>query len=533
MVGTRGPVPVPVQANGTDLTLDILERLENTDPLHTEDAYPEVPQAQLKAALDRLASRAMLEYDTNDAERVVLTAEGQQIADEGSHEYKVWEAVKAAGKLGVKDPSLATPNAKVGLGNAMKLKWVKKDGDALVSLQESVRDQTREVLQFAAQAGSFPDAKQQKEFQKRKLVTTKKVITYSVRKGPRWAKEIPVEVTDLTAEMIEDGSWKTATFKPYNFKALGANQNAGTLHPLNKVREEFRKIFFNWDFIEMPTARFVDTGFWNFDALFVPQQHPARDLQDTFYVSDPAESGLPGPDPIADAALNKMEADSRLFATGTSEEAKPLDYKKYSEDVRAVHQEGKFGSIGYRAPYAESETTRLVLRTHTTAVSTYCLHRLAANPRPARYFSIDRVFRNETVDATHLAEFHQIEGVIADYGLTLGGLQAFLGKFFEQLGITNLRFKPAYNPYTEPSMEVFGFHRGLNKWVEIGNSGMFRPEMLLPMGLPEDLRVYGFGLSLERPTMIKYGVSNIRELLGHKVDLGFIESNPAVRLDKD
>lgn len=277
----------------------------------------------------------------------------------------------------------------------------------------------------------------------------------------------------------------------------------------------------------------MDTGFWNFDALFVPQQHPARDLQDTFYVSDPAESGLPGPDPIADAALNKMEADSRLFATGTSQEVKSLDYTKYSEDVRACHQEGKFGSIGYRAPYADSETTRLVLRTHTTAVSTYCLHRLAANPRPARYFSIDRVFRNETVDATHLAEFHQIEGVIADYGLTLGGLQAFLGKFFEQLGITNLRFKPAYNPYTEPSMEVFGFHRGLNKWVEIGNSGMFRPEMLLPMGLPEDLRVYGFGLSLERPTMIKYGVSNIRELLGHKVDLGFIESNAAVRLDKD
>jgi phenylalanyl-tRNA synthetase alpha chain len=82
-------------------------------------------------------------------------------------------------------------------------------------------------------------------------------------------------------------------------------------------------------------------------------------------------------------------------------------------------------------------------------------------------------------------------------------------------------------------MEVFGYHHGLGKWVEIGNSGMFRPEMLLAMGLPEDLRCYGFGLSLERPTMIKYGVSNIRELLGHKVDLGFIESNAAVRLDKD
>lgn len=256
-------------------------------------------------------------------------------------------------------------------------------------------------------------------------------------------------------------------------------------------------------------------------------------MQDTFYVSDPPVSGPPGPDEAADKALDKMEAESQLFSTGKEAGSAKLDYEKYYNNVKAVHQDGAFGSIGYRYPYTDSETTRLVLRTHTTAVSTYCLHRLAANPRPARYFSIDRVFRNETVDATHLAEFHQIEGVIADYGLTLGGLQAFLGKFFLQLGISNLRFKPAYNPYTEPSMEVFGFHQGLNKWVEIGNSGMFRPEMLLAMGLPEDLRVYGFGLSLERPTMIKYGVSNIRELLGHKVDLNFIESNAAVRLDKD
>jgi len=281
-------------------------------------------------------------------------------------------------------------------------------------------------------------------------------------------------------------------------------------------------------------SRFVDSGFWNFDALFVPQQHPARDLQDTFYVSDPATAGPPGPDPIADQALDEMEADSTAFAEPSSDKkGVKLDYQQYYKNVREVHQDGAFGSIGYRYPYNDSETTRLVLRTHTTAVSTYCLHRLAANPRPARYFSIDRVFRNETVDATHLAEFHQIEGVIADYGLTLGGLMDFLASFFKKLGITNLRFKPAYNPYTEPSMEVFGFHQGLDKWVEIGNSGMFRPEMLLAMGLPEDLRVYGFGLSLERPTMIKYGVSNIRELLGHKVDLGFIESNAAVRLDKD
>ena len=160
------------------------------------------------------------------------------------------------------------------------------------------------------------------------------------------------------------------------------------------------------------------------------------------------------------------------------------------------------------------------------------LHRLAQNPRPAKYFSIDRVFRNETVDATHLAEFHQIEGVIAEWDLSLGDGMGFFEYFFGQLGIHNLRFKPAYNPYTEPSMEIFGFHSGLNKWIEIGNSGVFRPEMLEPMGLPKNLRIYGFGLSVERPTMIKYGINNIRDLVGHKVDLDFIENNQAVRLDK-
>ncbi|KAK4628370.1 Phenylalanine--tRNA ligase alpha subunit [Fulvia fulva] len=532
MVGQRGAVPVPVANGSQDLALDILQLLSTQQAFDTETALPQNTQAEIKSALDRLASRSMVTYDTNDSEQVVLTAEAEQIVAEGSHEYKVWQAVKQAGRLSPKDPALSSQSAKQGSGNAIKAGWIKKDGDAFVAVKDEVRDSTQETLDYAQHHKSMPDPKTLKDFAKRKLVSTKKVITYQVRKGPKWATEIPVEVTDLTAEMLEDGSWETANFKPYNFNALGAQQNAGTLHPLNKVREEFRKIFFGWGFTEMPTARFVDTGFWNFDALFVPQQHPARDVQDTFYVKDPLESGPPGPDPAADAALEEMEAEAGDFSTDATK-SKPLDYQQYYDDIKAVHQDGKFGSIGYRYPHADWETRRLVLRTHTTAVSTYILHRLAANPRPVRYFSIDRVFRNETVDATHLAEFHQIEGVIADYGLTLGGLQDFLGSFFRKLGITNLRFKPAYNPYTEPSMEVFGFHTGLNKWVEIGNSGMFRPEMLLPMGLPADLRVYGFGLSLERPTMIKYGVSNIRELLGHKVDLHFIETNAAVRLDRD
>lgn len=352
------------------------------------------------------------------------------------------------------------------------------------------------------------------DLRKRKLIKMQKVISFKIEKGTKFALEIQKEETDLTADMIASGAWKTANFKPYNFKALGADQNAGALHPLNKVRHEFRQIFFEMGFEEMPTNKFVETGFWNFDALFVPQQHPARDLQDTFYISDPKVGDAP-----------------------RSEEGQNTE--EYWESIKQVHQNGKFGSIGYRYPWSAEETKRLVLRTHTTAISTAMLYKLAAQkgpdgrPPPARYFSIDRVFRNETVDATHLAEFHQVEGVIADYGLTLGGLMEFMEVFFAKMGITNLKFKPAYNPYTEPSMEIFSYHEGLGKLVEIGNSGMFRPEMLEPMGLPKDMRVFGWGLSLERPTMIKYKISNIRELLGHKVDLNFIERNPAVRLEKE
>ena len=163
-------------------------------------------------------------------------------------------------------------------------------------------------------------------------------------------------------------------------------------------------------------------------------------------------------------------------------------------------------------------------------MSSRMLYKLAKDGfRPKKYFSIDRVFRNENLDATHLAEFHQIEGFIADKGLGLGDLIGVIQEFFRRMGITNVKFKPAYNPYTEPSLEIFGYHPILQKWTEIGNSGIFRPEMLKPMGLPDDVSVIAWGLSLERPTMIQYGLDNIRDLFGSKADLTYIQNNPICR----
>ena len=505
----------------TDLTVEVLKTLSKSDgPILTADTFPSQSFASIKSALDRLQSRSMISYETIDREEAILTKEAEGIAANGSHEARVFDAVmKAMGGLKIKElPTVVgAESAKIGQNTAFRNKWIKKNGDVLVANTDSIQDVAREQLVEIQQTRTYPDAKIIADLRKRKLVQLQKVITFKVSKGENFSDRFVKQETDLTADMIASGAWKTVELKPYNFKAKGAVTPSGALHPLNKVRHEFRQIFFEMGFEEMPTNRFVESGFWNFDALFIPQQHPARDMQDTFFLSDPSHADPPREDgPLAaDKSLPNGPTHKRTKSR-SKRNSKELDYQQYWEDVKTVHQSGKFGSIGYQYPWSEDECLKLVLRTHTTAVSMYMMHKLSLSPGPARYFSIDRVFRNESVDATHLAEFHQVEGVIADYGLALGGLIGFMETFFAKMGIHNLRFKPAYNPYTEPSLEIFSFHPGLNKLVEIGNSGMFRPEVLETAGLPKDLRVYGFGLSLERPTMIKYvlkSTTNIIELI--------------------
>lgn len=341
------------------------------------------------------------------------------------------------------------------------------------------------------------------DYKKRKLLQEVVTKSFVISKGAQFSTQLTKLESDLTVDMLAGNVWQTLTFKAYNFDALGEKPECGQLHPLLKVRSEFRQIFLEMGFSEMPTNNYVESSFWNFDALFQPQQHPARDAHDTFFVSRPAVS-------------DKFPAE-------------------YLERVREVHSQGGYGSQGYGYDWRLEEAQKNLLRTHTTAVSARMLYKLANQAggfRAAKYFSIDKVFRNETLDATHLAEFHQVEGVIADVNLTLGELIGTFTEFFRKLGITQLEFKPAYNPYTEPSMEIFCFHPGLGRWIEVGNSGMFRPEMLLPMGLPENVRVIAWGLSLERPTMIKYGINNIRDLIGPKVDLKMVQNGPLCRLDK-
>jgi len=212
-----------------------------------------------------------------------------------------------------------------------------------------------------------------------------------------------------------------------------------------------------------------------------------------------------------------------------------IEYEDYCERVKKTHEEGKAceNSRGWRYVWSLNEAKKNLLRTHTTASSSRTLYQLAQiKPfKPSKYFSIDRVFRNEAINATHLAEFHQVEGFIADYDLTLGHLIGVIAEFFKRIGISDVKFKPAYNPYTEPSMEIFGYSKERNDWIEVGNSGVFRPEMLEPMGLPKNVKVIAWGLGLERPCMIATGVKDIRQLFGPKVDVNMVKTFPFVRYD--
>jgi phenylalanyl-tRNA synthetase alpha chain len=440
-----------------------------------------------------------------------LSKEAKDIVANGSQEILVLKVLVEAGEDGMmmKDlqDKVGKNVCKIGMGNCMKQKWAKKAGDKLIATKavDDVTDETQKSLVALQEAGGNPDAIDAKvitALKRRKLVSLVTIKSLQVSRGPAYAPTRVKKAADLTKEMLESGSWKTTTFKPYNFLTLGERVGGGYLHPLLKVRAEFRKILMQMGFDEMPTNKWVESSFWNFDTLFQPQSHPARDAHDTFFIKEPA-----------------------------STVSVPEDYY---ERVKTMHEVGGSGSIGYRYDFKREEAFKNLLRTHTTAISSQMLYQLANQEggfKPKKYFSIDRVFRNETMDATHLCEFHQVEGLVADYDLSLGDLIGTIETFFKKIGIEELRFKPAFNPYTEPSMEIFGYHKGLKTWTEIGNSGMFRPEMLAPMGLPPNVRVIAWGLSLERPTMIKYKIKNIRDLFGHKVDLARTRTAPVCRFD--
>ena len=470
----------------------------------------EADHEKLTAVQNSLVGFGLIRSDHIEHSDTRLTQEGESYRKDGTPEAQLYRAIPEGGSIAQKslEDQLGKAKLTLGLAKCMSNRWIEFEGDKKLGMLKrkvpSIVDEGQVALQAIVDGAAT--AAQSDLLKKRGLIETKSWRTFTITRGVKFARVRVIQSTDLTVDMLKGDKWKELEFKEYNFDAASEGVTHGALHPLMKVRAAFRQIFCEMGFEEMPTNRFVESSFWNFDTLFQPQQHPARDAHDTFFIHSPART------------LTIPE--------------------DYLQATKAMHEKGGYGSRGYRYDWKREESEKNILRTHTTACSSRMLYQLSLDSKeggfkPRRYFSIDRVFRNETLDATHLAEFYQIEGLIADRNLTLGDLIGTISTFFKRIGITDVRFKPAYNPYTEPSMEIFGFSPQLNKHMELGNSGIFRPEMLRPMGLPEDVRVIAWGLGLERQTMLVYGIKNIRDLFGPRVKLDIIQKNPVCRFDKN
>jgi phenylalanyl-tRNA synthetase alpha chain len=304
--------------------------------------------------------------------------------------------------------------------------------------------------------------------------------------------EVAEAVDRLTPELLTSGEWQDVEFAEYNVEADAGAVHGGKQHVLRQMAERVKDVLVGMGFEEMQGPH-VDADFWINDCLFMPQDHPARNHWDRFALSNPERIGEL-PDDLV-------------------------------ERVERAHREGVGGDgEGYHSPWDLDFAKALALRGHTTSLSARYLSGDAIGDLepPQRFFSIEKAYRNDTLDATHLLEFFQIEGWVMAEELSVRDLMGTFTEFYEQFGITDIEFKPHYNPYTEPSFELFGRHPETGEMIEIGNSGIFRPEMLDPLGV--DCDVMAWGLALERLLMLFTGAEDIRDVHGTLVDLEFLRN---------
>lgn len=292
------------------------------------------------------------------------------------------------------------------------------------------------------------------------------------------------EVIDsLSPKMLEDGLWKGKGFRSYDVSMSVPRVYGGKRHFVRQSIDYAKKIWTDFGFQEME-GPMLNTSFWNFDALFTAQDHPVRDLQDTFYIKNPKFGKLPS--------------------------------QKLVEAVRKAHESGTPGSKGWRYSWSAEEAKKNVMRTHTTVLSARTIAAIKKSELPAKFFAVGRCFRNEAVDWCHLFEFNQTEGIVVDPNANFRHLLGYLKEFLKKMGYEKARFRPAHFPYTEPSVEMDVFHPVHKKWMELGGAGVFRPEVVVPL-LGEDIPVLAWGPGFDRIMMEYYKLTDLRDL--YKNDL--------------
>jgi len=296
------------------------------------------------------------------------------------------------------------------------------------------------------------------------------------------SKKIGELVEAITPKLLEkESSWKGKRFRRYDVTSPLPSINGGKRHFVNQATDYAKEVWTQMGFKEME-GNLVQSSFWVFDALFTPQDHPAREMQDTFFI-------------------NKKEE---------------IQNKKLVKAVKESHEKGVDKSKGWGYKWDEEEAKRLVLRTHTTCLSANTLGNLGKKDVPSKFFAVGKCFRNETVDWKHGFEFNQTEGIVVGKNLNFRHLLGYLQEFFKKMGFEKVRFRPSYYPYTEPGVGIEVFHPERKIWYELGGAGIFRPEVTIPL-FGENITVLAWGPGFDRMIMDYYEIKDLREM--YKNDL--------------
>ena len=462
------------------------------------------------SAAGSLASKEIINVEKDITEILSLTDDGKSYAEFGLPERRILDILVQEdeipmGELAEKS-GIDKKDTGIAIGWLNRKHWAKVD-KGIIKITDVGKESAEklgddeQLLKQLFELDSIVKSELNKDLNKglkllnnrKNILNTKKNTSHSfsiLSKGKDILNQgftIQEQATQLTHQQLKEGQWKNLQYRPYDINAEAPVVFPGKEHPLRRIIEEIREIFLNLGFTES-NRPVVDSAFWNFDSLFQPQDHAAREMQDTFYVKNPLTCDLPDDEDLVNLTAN-------------------------------VHENGgNTGSIGWKYNWDEDVARQSVLRTHTTGVSTKYLYE---NEPPFKMFSVGRVFRRETITYKHLPEFHQVEGIVGAPGISYQNLLGTLKEFYKKLGF-EVRFRPAYFPYTYLSTECEVYLEDKGAWIELGGSGMFRPEVLEPLGI--DVPVLAFGLGIERLAMIRYDISDIRML--YKSDIKWLRELP-------
>jgi len=439
-----------------------------------------------------LVSNNLVRRVTDYKKKAILTETGLLAAKQQLVERRIIAVLKEKKSIPLTELSMHVEcdNREMNAG----IGFLKKDGiinieNGQVTLVKSDVDVSKELQEILVKISSGEEVELQlygDVLLFRNLVTMEEVKIVSLEPLQKYKeiKEKIIETLDIsriTPEMIRDGSWKSAKLREYNLNVSPPDFFIGRKQPYARFLDEVKRKLIGLGFQEM-RGPIVELEFWNYDALFQAQDHSAREWSDVYTVAYPKKGNLPKED--------------------------------YVKLVKKVHEDGyDTGSKGWRYKWDPAKSARLVLRSHGTSISARTLVDL---PIPSKFFSISRCFRPDSVDVTHLAEFTQVEGIVADPSITFRDLLGILETF--ALDIADAKeyvFKPDYYPFTEPSVELSIIDPKLGS-IEFGGAGIFRPEVTRPFGI--DVPMIAWGLGIERLFMVKYGITDIRELFSHKLE---------------